>query len=159
MKKMLIAIDGSDCSLKAVDYAGKQFSGMSDLEITILHALPYPPAPLWDDGHIPTKEEKEERETQIEKWFLDQSARTESLFDKAIAILADAGISRTQMSVETISDSNDIADSILEVARDGGYLTLVLGKCGQSLVKKVLMGSVTTKILNHGAGVAVCVVE
>ena len=27
MKKMLIAIDGSECSLRAIEYAGRQFSG------------------------------------------------------------------------------------------------------------------------------------
>src|SRR5208337_4186548 len=154
MKKILLAIDGSECSLRAVDYAGKQFSGMSDLQITILHVLPFPPAPLWDAGHIPTRGEEEDREREIERWLLNQHAGTESLFAKAIAILVDAGISRTQMTIKTISDSSDIADSILEEARDGGYQTLVVGRCGQSVVKKFLMGSVTTKILNHGAGLA-----
>ena len=47
---MLIAIDGSNCSLRAIEYAGRQFSGVSDLQITLIHVLPYPPAPLWDEG-------------------------------------------------------------------------------------------------------------
>ena len=159
MKKMLIAIDGSECSLRAADYAGRQFSGISDLQITILHVLPFPPAPLWDAGHIPTKGEQVEREREIEKWLLDQRAMTESLFDKAIGVLVGSGISRTQMTIKTISDSSDVADSILEETRDGGYQTLVVGRCGHSTMQKLLMGSVTTEILNHGAGVAVCVVE
>jgi len=159
MKKMLIAIDGSDCSLRAVEYAGRQFSGMSDLQVTLLHVLPYPPAPLWDDGHIPTREEKEDRARAIERWLVGQRAKAEPLFEKAIDILVGAGISRTQLAKKTISDSSDVADSILEETRDGGYLTLVVGRCGHSAVKKYLMGSVTTKIINHGAGVAVCVAE
>jgi nucleotide-binding universal stress UspA family protein len=159
MKKMLIAIDGSECSLRAVAYAGRQFSGISDLQITMFHVLPFPPAPLWDAGHIPTKGEEMEREREIERWLLEQRAMTESLFDKAIAVLVEAGISRTQMAIKTISDSSDIADSILEETRDGGYQTLVVGRCGQAPVKKFLIGSVTTEIINHGAGVAVCVVE
>src|SRR5208337_4514137 len=151
MKKILLAIDGSECSLRAVDYAGRQFSGMSDLQITILHVVPFPPAPLWDAGHIPIKREKEDREREIEKWLLDQHTKMGSLFEKAIDILVDAGISRTQLAIKTISDSSDIADSILEEAGDGGYLTLVVGRCGHSVVKKFFMGSVTTNILNHGA--------
>jgi len=159
MKKMLLSIDGSECSLRAVEYTGKQFSGMRDLQITLLHVLPYPPAPLWDDGHIPTKEEKEEREKAIERWLAGQRAKTEPLFDKAMAILTGSGISPAQLEKKVISDSTDVADSILEEARDGGYQTLVLGRRGLSPVKKVFMGSVTAKIINHGAGVAVCVVE
>ena len=159
MKKMLLSIDGSECSLRAVEYTGKQFSGVGDLQITLLHVLPYPPAPLWDDGHIPTEEEKEEREKAIERWLAGQRVKTEPLFDRAMAILTGAGISPTLLAKKVISDSTDVADSILEEARDGGYQTLVLGRRGLSPLKKVFMGSVTTKIINHGAGVAVCVVE
>ncbi|HXW69414.1 MAG TPA: universal stress protein [Dissulfurispiraceae bacterium] len=159
MKNMLIAVDGSECSLRAVYYAGRQFSGNEDLQITILHVLPFPPAPLWDAGHIPAKAEYAEREREIERWLLDQNARAESLFDKATAILAEAGLSRAQITIKTISDSSDIADSILEETRDGGYQTLVIGRCGHSTVKEFLMGSITTKIVNRGAGVAICIVE
>ncbi len=159
MKKMLLSIDGSECSLRAVEYTGKQFSGLADLQITLLHVLPYPPAPLWDDGHIPTKEEKEDREKGIERWLAGQRAKTEPLFNKALSILTGAGIPPAQLAKKVISDSIDVAGSILEEARDGGYQTLVLGRRGLSPVKKVFMGSVTTKIISQGAGVAVCVVE
>ncbi len=156
---MLIAIDGSNCSLRAIEYAGRQFSGVIDLHITLLHVLPYPPARLWDDGHIPTKKEKAEREREIDRWLMDQRAKTEPLFDKALSVLVEAGISRTQLTTKTISDSSDIADSILEETNDGGYQTLVVGRCGISAVKDFLMGSVTTKIINRGTRAAVCVVE
>jgi nucleotide-binding universal stress UspA family protein len=159
MKKMLLAVDGSESSLRAVEYAGNQFSGLSDILITLLHVLPYPPAPLWDDGHIPTREEKEERQRGIEGWLAGQRAKSEPMFDKVINILTRHGIALKQIEKKTISDSIDIADSILEEARDGGYQTLVLGRRGLSPVKKFLMGSVTAKIITHGAGVAVCVVE
>jgi Universal stress protein family len=35
MKKILVAIDGSPCALKALEYVGEQFSGMNDLQITL----------------------------------------------------------------------------------------------------------------------------
>lgn len=159
MKKMLLSIDGSECSYRAVEYTGKQFSGMQDLYITLLHVLPYPPAPLWDDGHIPTKEEKEEREKAIERWLADQRTKAEPVFEKAVAILTNAGIAPTQLARKMISDSTDVAGSILEEARDGGYQTLVLGRHGLHSMKQVFMGGITTKIVNHGAGVTICVVE
>ncbi|HMK74581.1 MAG TPA: universal stress protein [Thermodesulfobacteriota bacterium] len=52
MRKILIVIDGSEGALKAVDYAGKQFTGMGDLQITLYHVSPGVPPELWDDGHI-----------------------------------------------------------------------------------------------------------
>jgi nucleotide-binding universal stress UspA family protein len=159
MKKMLIAVDGSESSLRAVEYAATQFSGLSDIMITLLNVLPYPPAPLWDDGHIPRGEEKEERQRAIERWLAGQRARSEPLFDMAISVLTRQGISIGQIERKTISDSIDVAASILEEAKDGDYQTLVLGRRGLSPVKKFLMGSVTAKIISHGAGMAVCVVE
>jgi len=114
---MLIAIDGSNCSLRAIEYAGRQFSGVSDLKITLLHVLPYPPAPLWDEGHIPTKKEKADREREIDSWLMDQLARTEPLFDKELAILVEACTSRTQLTTKTISDSSDIQTAFLKRPR------------------------------------------
>jgi nucleotide-binding universal stress UspA family protein len=159
MNKMLIAIDGSQCAMRAVDYAGKQFSRSRDLRITLLHVLPYPPAPFWDDGHVLTEDEKTARNQVIEKWLANQRAKLEPLFKEAVELLIGKGIRPEQIEKKSISDSTDVAESILEEARDGGYQTLVLGRCGLSASKRFLMGSVTTKIVNNGAGIAVCIVE
>jgi nucleotide-binding universal stress UspA family protein len=159
MKKMLIAIDGSESSVRAVEYAAAQFSGLADLQITLLHVLPYPPAPLWDDGHIPTREEKEEREKGIERWLTGQRVKSEPMFDKAISIMTRHGIPAGRIGKKMISDSIDVAGSIIEETADGGYETLVLGRRGLSAMKKFLMGSVTAKVISHGAGMAVCIVE
>ncbi len=159
MRNLLVAIDGSECAFNAVDYVGRQFSGINDLNITLLHVLPYPPAPLWDDGHILSREEKESREKVITTWLNNQKSKVEPIFKKATDILTGEGLKQHQIKTKSISDSIDIAGSILEEARDGGYQTLVLGRCGLSPSKKFLMGSITTKIVNHGAGIAICVVE
>ncbi len=159
MNKMLIAIDGSECAKGAVEYVGRQFSSNRDLRISLLHVLPYPPAPFWDDGHILSEAEKTSRNQVIERWLANQRAKLEPLFNQAVEILISQGIQPEQIEKKSISDSTDVAESILEEARDGGYQTLVLGRSGLSASKRFLMGSVTTKIINHGAGLAICIVE
>jgi len=159
MNKMLIAIDGSQCAMRAAEYAGMQFSGNRDLRITLLHVLPYPPAPFWDNGHILSDEEKKARNKVIETWLVNQRAKLEPLFKEAVEILIGKGIGPEQIEKKSISDSTDVAESILEEVRDGGYQTLVLGRCGLSASKRFLMGSVTTKIVNNGSGIAICIVE
>ena len=159
MKKILLAIDGSQCALKAVDYVGRQFSGVDDLLITLLNVLPYPPAPLWDDGHIPTKKEKEERDNAIETWLKVQRSKAEGIFGKAVDVLTKNGFATHQIEKKTVSDSTDVAGSILEETRDNDYQTLVVGRCGHSPAKQFSIGSVTMKIIAQGAGVAICVVE
>lgn len=68
MKKILIAIDNSAGSLKALDYVGRQFSRRKDVQITLYHVLLGEPPEFWDDGHILTEEEKKARKDVIEKW-------------------------------------------------------------------------------------------
>ncbi len=79
MRKVLIAIDGSEGAQKAVDYAGRQFAGISDLQITLYHVSPGVPPELWDDGHILSEEEKKAREKVRDKW-LSTSRRNSNLF-------------------------------------------------------------------------------
>lgn len=159
MKKMLIAIDSSDNAMKAVEYVAGQFSGKDDLLLTILHVLPYPPAPLWDDGHIPTEEESEIRAKYLDRWLKNEKARMGPVFDRAVRILTENGIKAGNIRTKSISDSIDVAGSILEEARDGDYETLVLGRRGLSPAEHFLLGSVTSKIINHGAGITICVVK
>jgi len=40
MRKVLVAIDGSESASRVIEYCGKQFSGMSDLSLTLFHVLP-----------------------------------------------------------------------------------------------------------------------
>jgi nucleotide-binding universal stress UspA family protein len=159
MRKILIAVDGSPCALKAVDYTAHQFSGVQDLRITLLHVLPYLATSLWDDGHILTTEEREARKKVVDTWTKNQQVRAEPILREAAEVLIGKGIPPEQIETKTISDSSDVAESILEETRNGGYQTLVVGRCGLTAAKRFLMGSVTNKILDHGSGTAICVVE
>ena len=159
MRKILVAIDGSKCAAKAVDFAGKMFPDSEDAEITLLHVLPYLATSLWDDGHILTKQEREARQQVVNVWSKNQQAKADPIFRAAAEVLTRRGVGPGRIRTKTISDSADIAESILEVTRDGGYDALVVGRCGLTAAKRVLLGSITTKIINRGAGTAVCVVE
>jgi hypothetical protein len=95
---------------------------------------------LWDDGHILTEEEKAERKIVLDKWLSDQKLRLDSIFQPAIKNLTRKG-------------------NILTEAKEGDYLTLVMGRCGVSARVYALLDSMVSKIINRGAGIPVCVVE
>ncbi len=159
MKKLLLAIDESEGSWRAVDYVGGQFAGLGDLKITLFHVLAGFPPQFWDDGHFLSEEEKAARKAVIEKWLANQKYVLEPLFKRAIKRLTASGIPREQIETKFISESIDvIPQCILTEAKAGGYGTLVLGRCGKS-VKHVFLGSTASKIINAGAGIAICVVE
>jgi len=157
MKKMLIALDDSTAAMRAVEYAGQQFGGNGDIEVGLVHVLPNLPAIFWDEGHILSEEEKKDRKKVVDKWVADRKAKMEPVFRKASEVLAKSDIKAGQVRTKSISDSTDVALSILEEAKDAGYQTIIVGRCDRS--SKHLLGSVSGKIVNLGAGVAVTVVE
>ncbi len=157
MKKMLIALDDSTAAMRAVEYAGQQFGGDGDLQVGLVHVLPNLPAIFWDEGHILSEDEKKERQKVVDKWIADRKTKMEPVFRKASEVLAKNGIKIGQIRSKSISDSTDVALSLLEEAKDSGCQTIIVGRCDRS--SKHLLGSVSGKIVNLGAGVAVTVVE
>ncbi len=156
MIKLLIAIDDSSSAMKAVDYVAQQFVGCG-AQISLVHVLPNLPAIFWDEGHILSEEEKGDRQKVVSKWLDDQKARMEPLFKKSVETLAAKGVPSDWVQTRFLSDSTDIADSILEEARNGGYKTIVVGRCEHPA--KHFLGSVSGKIVNQGSGMTVVIVE
>ena len=159
MRKILVAIDGSKHSSRIIEYCGKQFLGMSDLSLTLFHVLPNLPTRFWDDGHILTEKEKDARRKVVDRWLENRKLATEPMLGNAVEALTRAGIPHERIETKTIPDSTNEVTSILEEARDGGYLTLVLGRYGLSWIDEHVLGSTTGKIIHRGAGLAICVVE
>jgi len=159
MKSMLIGIDDAKSSIKAVEYVAQQFSGASDLRITLVHVLPNLPAIFWDEGHILSDSEKKERQKVVDKWLTDRKAKMEPILRSAVELLAKSGIPQKQVQTKFISDSMDAAESILEEAKDNNHQTIVVGRRGASDGTRVAIGSVSSRIVSLGSGVAVLIVE
>jgi nucleotide-binding universal stress UspA family protein len=156
----LIAIDGSEGALRAVEYVGQQFARVGDLQITLFHVSPGVPPELWDDGHILTEEEKAARKAVLEKWLSNQKLKIESIFKPAAERLVKGGMKPQQIETKPVSESvKNIPECILAEAKTGGYQTLVMGRCGLHRTAHALLGSTVSKIVNRGAGIAVCIVE
>ncbi len=156
-RNILIAFDGSESAFKAVEYVGTQFSGLTDMVITLFYVVPNVPPQFWDDGHILTPQEKQDRQTVIDRWFENQKKVMEPHFEKASEILIDNYFFEArQVEGKMRSDVTSVADAVLEEARSGKYRTLILGRRGGI---PTLGGSLSAGVLHKGAGLAVCVVE
>ncbi len=159
MRRILVAIDGSECGYRAVEQTAVLFSGLPDLHLTLLHVLPYLPPSFWDNGHILSEGEREARDEVIRKWLENQKRAADPIFETAFTILKEKGIQAEAVETRAISDSTDAAESILEEARKGTYLALVVGRCGFSRPGEFLLGSTSSRIINKGAGLAICLIE
>lgn len=159
MKKILIAIDDSPGAFKAVEYVAQQFAEARELEIGLVHILPNLPAIFWDEGHILSEDEKRERKKVVDKWLADRKARMEPVFKKAVAALTAQGVNPLQVATKSISDSTDVAESLLEEAKDSGYQTLVLGRRGMAAGKHLFPGAVASSIIARAGRVTVTIVD
>ncbi|HEY3277312.1 MAG TPA: universal stress protein [Syntrophorhabdaceae bacterium] len=157
-KDILIAFDGSEHALRAVTYAATRFA-LKDVKITLLYVLPNIPPEFWDDGHILSTAEKEERQRVVDRWFANQKAVLLPLFGKARGIFNENGIGNEQVEAKMVSDVTDVAEAVLEVATAGGYGTVVIGRRPATHKARGFAGSVVTALLNRAHGLAVCVVE
>lgn len=160
MEKLLIAIDNSAGSLKALNYVGRQFSRRKDIQITLFHVMLGEPPEFWDDGHILTEEEKRARKDVIEKWSANKKKALDSMFEKAIEVFTGQGIPAKQIQTKfSIESFHLVPQCILGEAKAGGYDTIIIGRCGRSHLKHTLLGSIANKIINSVRGIAVWVVD
>jgi hypothetical protein len=156
-RNILIVFDGSGSAFKAVDYVGVQFAGLTDMTISLFYVVPNVPPQFWDDGHILTPRERQDRQGVIDTWFENQKKVMEPHFEKAEKMLIDKyHFESRQVQRKMRSDVTSVAEAVVEEAKSGTYRTLILGRHGGV---PTLAGSLSAAVLHRGAGLAVCVVE
>ena len=128
--KILVAIDGSKNSLRALKYAIRLSGKMSEpAELLLVNA--HDDVALRGAGQFVGKD--------VVKGYLDDLSRTE---------LADAiqAAEKAKVRFETKMLRGQIAQSIAKAAADGGCDLIVLGSKGRSAIKDLLIGSVAQRV-------------
>lgn len=134
MKHILIPVDGSDYSIKAIE-AGKELAKAFDSKVTILNVIPTEFARVAGRGT-----------------FMYVPLVSEEVPDFSTEILADAKKQFEGMSnpIDTVGKQGNIADIIVDYAHEHDVDLVVMGSHGLGALKNRLMtGSVTTRVLHH----------
>ncbi len=162
IKNLLIAVDGSENSIRAIDYVGEMLGHTATTKIMLLHIERFPDRDLFADDDAWKENCAQVREEM--KAFLG-SAR-QMLMDKGIS----EGIIEQRYVVSCKSPLADqaqfrcsrgtsIAQEILAVLKEEGYGTVVIGRRGVSKAEEFLFGSVSNRIIHHAQGCTVWVVS
>ena len=157
--KLLIPVDGSAGAMRAVEYVAETFGHMPEVSIVLLHILPKLPPSMWDDGHILNEEEHREREVVIEEWEEQEEKPWEGIINEAREKLIQGGIAAEAINIKYQPTFSDTADDILDEAVLEECSTIVIGRHGTTGARKLFMGSVSKKVVNHAKGNAVTVVD
>ena len=148
--RIMIAVDGSESSLKAVDHLSFMTAGNADIEITLFHVVP-----RFSD-FCPIK--IEEPTDTIEKILIQGDKRCIDHFHAlALQRFKEAGFQDSQIHLKMVECMYNIGSAIVEEARAGDYGTVVVGRRGGG--NAFFMGSVSRSVLGKSANCALWVVS
>jgi nucleotide-binding universal stress UspA family protein len=146
--RILVAVDETETSRRALRYLGEISGGNEGLEICLLHVYPEPPPYYLREGHS-LPEYRREREERAQIVF---AAATELLVGYRIP----AALVRTDCRMAT--SRTPISTVILEAQAEGGFGTVVVGKRGVSKAEEFLFGSISNAVVRNSSGFTVWVV-
>ncbi|MBF0509222.1 MAG: universal stress protein [Deltaproteobacteria bacterium] len=153
-KKIILAIDSSEGAMRAVDYVGRMFSD-SDVKVAMIHVM------RGFDFMNPelVQELIPIFQAEIEADLKRAEEAIKTTFKNATANLENAGIDRSRITQEMVAGVNSRSESIVSMATEYGYGTIVLGRTGISKVEQFLMGRVSQKVIQLAKTAAVWVVN
>lgn len=131
MQKILLAVDGSNNSLRAAQHVIKLNSAIKDLEVTVLSVY------HWTYIGI---EATEIQLREMVTWFKKPA---EEALNKTVPMFDEAGI-----QVTTLIKEGEPGQVIVETATSLGTDLIVIGSRGLSKIKGLFLGSVSQKVMH-----------
>jgi nucleotide-binding universal stress UspA family protein/predicted transcriptional regulator len=140
-QKILVAVDGSESSLRAADYTIQIASKEDNARVILLNILGISTAKQVASSIIiaPTYglKDYEQYKREVKKWL-----------DKISKKFEERGI---QTVVEVVGGPLPAASSIVNYAENENVDLIVVGTRGKSGIKKLLLGSVASSVVTHAS--------
>jgi nucleotide-binding universal stress UspA family protein len=146
--RIVIAVDGSENSRRAVAYVGRLLGGVPGFAVTLLNVIHTPDADFFSS---PGKRDRwvETSRKKAERWLSGYRDR----------LIAD-GIEPGDVTIRTAQrDGPSLARLILDELAALGAGTIVVGRQGLSPKEEFLFGSVSRQIVSHVRNGTVWVVQ
>lgn len=131
-KLLLVGVDCSECSNRALEYAAR-VAEKQHCELVVVHVID------WSPFSFNTPKENEERHRRREA-ELDRAHR--EVVDPVVSSLQGEGL-----HARGVVRHGHPAETIDEVARECGATNIVIGKTGSSRLKAQLFGSVANTLV------------
>lgn len=146
--RIVIAVDGSENSRRAVAYVGRLLGGRSGFAVMLLHVIHAPDEDFFSSPREREKWVKSGRK-KVEKWLADYRN----------VLIAD-GLGTGDVSVHVVErDGPSLARLILAEMKSLEAGTLVVGRQGLSRKEEFLFGSVSKQIVSYARQCTVWVVQ
>lgn len=147
-RNILLAVDDSPNSRRAVEYVAYLLGGARGFHVTLLHVVADP------------EEDYFAEETQKSSWLKQYRERLTAHLGGYRGMLLDAGFEPGHVNIHLPQlYCPSMADCILKERDRCRCGTIVVGRQGLSRKEEFLFGSVSSKIVKHARRCAVWVVE
>src|SRR5215210_7310595 len=135
--KILVAIDGSDSSMNAADYAISLAKNNNEAEIFVINVIDLPPI----FKMLPSDTRKE----------LISIGRREAnqMLDTVAEMAKRHGMEKKKLNTEIVETPDSAADEIIRYAQVKDVDLIVVGTKGRSGMSKALLGSVASKVVTY----------
>ncbi len=148
--EVLLAADGSQASLSALDHMAFMLAGNESLKLHVLHVRPR----FKDFCEIDLEADTAKSAHGL---MLDNDQRCmDDFYGQALEVLKKYHVDQNRFEVNTLDGRMSISRSVVEYVRDNRIGTIVLGRRGTS--KNPFTGSVSRSILNKSENMALWVV-
>jgi nucleotide-binding universal stress UspA family protein len=160
-KRILIAVDGSEASRRAVAYVSDFIAGKAGTQVGLFHIVPPPKMSEWGGSKAAGKEETvaTERRQMYEQMEKAVEEVGEKLLGSLQGVLTEKGIEVTVLPVkfEKLMDARHIARDILKTAEEGNYGTVVVGRHSFSVWQRLFRHHVGEELVRLGEDITVWV--
>jgi len=143
-KKVAVAVDGSvncECALRYVANLSRVVKG---LKCVLLHVQPPLSQYLTDEA-----ERKPKALKALNKLIKDNKAASTAILQRAQRHLIQNGIDAADIELCTRVRFTGVAEDLLSLCQDRSFDALVIGRRGLTRIQELLMGSVTTNLIEH----------
>jgi nucleotide-binding universal stress UspA family protein len=141
---VLIAYDGSEVSRSAVRHAAELFAGRPTVVATVwepgLAAMPMGLPDTMGVGALPPDPDTVEAVDRSQHEHASTVAAEGAEFARSVGLAAEP---------QAVPDVVDVADTLIDIARERGAAVVVVGSHGISGLRKRLLGSVSRKLIEH----------
>ena len=147
-RKIMIAVDGSANSKRAVQFVGDFFGCYPNIKVILINIILEPAL-----GYF-------ENDAKHQQWIAEHQAEAARLLDDYQRLLVDSGFAedKVQMRIQC-KQAPAIADCILEEQAQLKCCTVVIGRRGLSKKEEFIFGSTSNRILHEANNCAVMVIE
>ena len=154
-EKILVALDDSENAMRAVEYIAKYFA--ADTKITLFN-IAQDTAALCDMNSPALTPYFKSQQSAFCTLEDKKKSLVNSALQKAREKLISAGFEEKNIIIKAETKKKGVARDIVKEAKSG-YITIVLGRRGQSGIKDFILGSVSHKVFQLAKDISVLVVN